>query len=458
MSDDLTLAYPALVAGRYRLGPRIGAGGMAEVFRADDTRLGRAVAVKLLKTEHARDETFRRRFESEARTAAGLAHPNIVPVFDVGEDAGRPFIVMALIEGPSLSERLRSGPLSEAAAVAVVRDVLAALTAAHAAGVLHRDVKPANILLAPDGSARLADFGIAKAYDAAVTDPGLTATNLVLGTPLYLAPERAQGQAATVASDVWSAGVVLYECLAGSHPFAGNTPLAVALAAQRGVLTPLSTVRPDVTPALAAVAELAMATSPAERYPSAAAMAADMRAAEPTVVAGAPDTQPADLQGADPTVVMAAAAAPLWADEWAAPGARPGAGPPWLTAGRRRLLVGLGAVLLLLVLIVALWPGNHGGTPAASSVRRSTTTTSTSTTTTTAATVTTVSCPALRSQLQALTQPGPGGPGPGKHGHGPGAGGGRRGADPQPGDPAELRPRIAGGTGTGRPGARTGRR
>ncbi|MGH9072835.1 MAG: serine/threonine-protein kinase, partial [Acidimicrobiales bacterium] len=251
--DDLVAARqaggttgPVVLAGRYRLGRRLGRGGMADVYDAVDVRLGRPVAVKVLRAELAADAGFRARFEAEARSAARLAHPHVVAVHDTGEDGDHPWIVMERLPGRTLADDISSGPLDEEAAREVALQVLDALGSAHAAGLVHRDVKPANILWADGGGVKVADFGIAKGAEPPGGSGDLTATNLLLGTPAYLAPERIDGSPATARSDLWSVGVVLYEALSGVKPFEGGTPLAVAVAIRHGERVPLADRRPGV--------------------------------------------------------------------------------------------------------------------------------------------------------------------------------------------------------------------
>ncbi len=209
-----------MLGRRYRLSGRIGRGGMAEVFEGHDDRLARPVAVKVLHPELSVYAGVRRRFESEARTAGRLTHPNIVTIYDTGEDNGQAYIVMELVPGESLADRLRRGPLDEGSVRAIAADVLAGLGAAHAAGIVHRDVKPANILLTTDGRAKVSDFGIAKSVQPAGTAGDLeTASGQLVGTAGYVAPERLNGQPATPQSDLYSLGVVLYEALVGRKPF-----------------------------------------------------------------------------------------------------------------------------------------------------------------------------------------------------------------------------------------------
>lgn len=281
---------------RYVFHELIGTGGMGEVWRATDTTLNREVAIKLLKPEHAEDPIGRSRFESEAKHAAALHHPNVVAVYDVGEmptasGLMRPFLVMELVDHKPLSELLRDGrPL----APEVVRDLLGqagdALAAAHRAGIVHRDVKPANLLVTPARKVKVTDFGIARAQ----ASTGITGTGQVMGTPQYLSPEQARGEKATPASDVYSLGVVAFECLAGYRPFQKETPVATAIAHLHDPVPPL----PDHVPAdLAAVVMRSLQKDPSLRYADAAAFttamvghgaAADPDADATTVVAAAP--------------------------------------------------------------------------------------------------------------------------------------------------------------------------
>ena len=216
-----------VLGGRYRLVRHLARGGMAEVYVAEDQLLNRTVAVKVLFPELAHDEAFVERFRREARAAASLNHHNIVSVYDFGEDEGSWFIVMEYVEGRNLRDIIRSeGQLDPPRAAALGAEVAAALAAAHAQGIIHRDVKPANVLIAADaGTVKVADFGIARAAGAR---QGLTMPGTVLGTATYLSPEQAQGAEVDFRTDVYSLGMVLYEMLAGKPPFTGDSPVAVA--------------------------------------------------------------------------------------------------------------------------------------------------------------------------------------------------------------------------------------
>jgi serine/threonine protein kinase len=225
----------ALLGDRYQLDQPIGSGGYSEVWRASDTVLFRPVAVKLLHPGYAEHTEALARFQAEARHAGALAHQNIARVYDYGEPAGeQPFLVMELVEGPSLAYALTAGPLDAVRSMDVVAQAASGLQAAHAEGLIHRDIKPANLLLAPGGTVKITDFGIAHAVGSAP----ITLTGTLLGTPGYLAPERAAGARATPSSDLYALGVVAYECLAGAPPFAGPA-LEVALAHRDCPLPPL---------------------------------------------------------------------------------------------------------------------------------------------------------------------------------------------------------------------------
>jgi len=281
-----------VIAGRYRIEGPLGRGGMAEVRAGTDLRLQRPVAVKFLLPEMAARDDIRRRFEAEARAAASFSDPHAVAVFDTGEHEGQPYIVMERLPGETLGDRIRAGPVDPTWLRQVAREVLGALAAAHAVGLVHRDVKPGNILVTADGRAKIADFGIAKSLEGGGSEGeagslDLTGTGQLLGTPAYLPPERLDGGPATARSDLYSLGVVLYEALTGRSPFPGDTPLATARAIVAGQYRPLHEVRPGLDPALVATVERAMATDPARRFDSAPAMSIAL-AERPMVAAGDP--------------------------------------------------------------------------------------------------------------------------------------------------------------------------
>jgi serine/threonine protein kinase len=259
------------VGGRYRLGERIGYGGMGEVFAAHDLRLDREVALKLLRVDLAGQDGMRERVVAEARLAARLTHPHVVGVLDTGEQDGRPFVVMERLSGRTLGDELAEGPMPPERVRDVGLQVLRALAAAHELGIVHRDVKPGNVLDAGVGTWKVADFGIAKWVHA---DETLTGTGELMGSPSYLAPERIEGQQAGPASDLYAVGVLLYEALCGRKPFEGEDPFALATSIREGRYEPPTSVLPDADPQIVAVIERAMQREPADRYESAEAMAA----------------------------------------------------------------------------------------------------------------------------------------------------------------------------------------
>ena len=263
---------------RYELGAPLGTGGMSRVVAAYDHRLQRPVAVKLLRDELFSSPTASQRLIREARSAARLDHPNTVSVFDAGEHDGQPFIVMELVEGDSLAERIHTrGALPASEAVAVLAPVLDALACAHELGMVHRDVKPSNVLLPHHADVKLADFGIAA--DLGGGSQTLTGSGELLGSPRYLAPERVSGEPATPAADVYAVGITLYETLSGRVPFAGASPIATAIAHQQQPVPPLCEAAADVPPALVRVVEQALAKRPADRFDSARSMHTALTAA-----------------------------------------------------------------------------------------------------------------------------------------------------------------------------------
>jgi serine/threonine-protein kinase len=364
---------------RYRVVRHLARGGMAEVYLAHDELLDRQVAVKVLFPELAQDSSFVERFRREARAAAGLNHPNIVSVFDFGQDDGSYFIVMEYVDGVTLRDIIRSdGPMDPARAIEIGTDVAAALGVAHRHGVVHRDVKPGNVLIAgpvpersagpvPErsaGTVKVADFGIARAGDPR---DSLTMTGAVMGTATYLSPEQAQGHPIDHRSDLYSLGVVLYEMLAGRPPFAGATPVAIAYQHLTETPVPPSTHNSNVPAALDAVVLRAMEKDPDARPGSADELRSELLAAaradepEPTVVVA----PPAAVEGvpASTAVLPPVPSAPT------AVGPPPAPVPSAAVARRRRAALGLLVLLLLAaVVVVALLSGRGKATVAVPTV------------------------------------------------------------------------------------------
>ena len=272
------MTTPRLLGSRYEIGDVLGYGGMAEVHRGRDVRLGREVAVKVLRADLARDPSFQARFRREAQAAASLNHPAIVAVYDTGEEdvhGNLPYIVMEYVEGRTLRDVLKvEGRLLPRRAMEIVADVCAALDFSHRNGIVHRDVKPGNAMITRTGAVKVMDFGIARAV--ADNSATVTQTAAVIGTAQYLSPEQARGENVDARSDVYSTGVLLFELITGSPPFTGDSPVAVAYQHVRENAPPPSSLNPDVPPELDAIVLKAMAKNPANRYQSAAEMRADL--------------------------------------------------------------------------------------------------------------------------------------------------------------------------------------
>ena len=286
-----------LLAGRYQIGALLGRGGMADVHAGLDARLNRKVAVKLLKPALANDPAFRTRFRQEAQAAARMAHPTIVRVFDAGEETVRepggtevqvPFIVMEHVDGKLLKDVLAQGPLDPAEAVRVTDGILTALEYSHRAGVVHRDIKPGNVMITTSGQVKVMDFGIARAIsDSSAT---IAQTSAILGTAQYFSPEQARGEGIDARTDLYSTGVVLYELLTGKAPFRGDTAVAVAYQHISEAPVPPSALNPAISPALNAVVMHALAKDRGERFQTAAEFRADLDVA---MTGKVPDRAPA---------------------------------------------------------------------------------------------------------------------------------------------------------------------
>ncbi|HYC07857.1 MAG TPA: protein kinase, partial [Candidatus Binatia bacterium] len=368
----------SVLGGRYRLMELLGQGGMATIYRANDAQLNRDVAVKILRPEYGRDPEFGARFRQEAQSAAALNHPNIVSVYDFGQDENGPYIVMELVDGEDLATILRrNGPLAPRQAARLTADVARALSAAHARGFVHRDVKPGNVLVSSDGRVKVTDFGIARAIaEAQMTLPGTT-----LGSVHYFSPEQARGEQATAASDIYSLGIVLYETLTGRRPFEGDSAASIAMARLAGPAPSPSEVRGGIPPALEAIDRRAMALDPGQRFPSAAAMAdaLDMYLTDrspavapvdaATVAVAAAAASPNPIPYAPDAYANAAAPPPGAGQVQAAPLApiddedRGSSGGPWpWIAG----ILGLAILAVVAFLIFRLLTGGSSNTPPGS--------------------------------------------------------------------------------------------
>jgi serine/threonine-protein kinase len=310
------MTTPSVLGERYEIGGVLGRGGMAEVHRGRDLRLGREVAVKVLRQDLARDPSSQVRFRREAQAAASLNHPAIVAVYDTGEDrtatGATPYIVMEYVEGETLRDVLRrEGRLSPDRAMSLTADICAALDFSHRNGIVHRDVKPGNVMITPQGTVKVMDFGIARAVsDSAAT---MTSTAAVIGTAQYLSPEQARGEGVDARSDVYSAGCLLYELVTGTPPFTGDSPVAVAYQHVREDPRTPSSINPEIPPELDAILLKAMSKNPANRYQSAADMRADLLRA----VAGQRVEATPVMSDAEKTTIIGATPGGYgYADEW----------------------------------------------------------------------------------------------------------------------------------------------
>jgi serine/threonine-protein kinase len=341
-------AEPTIIGGRYELGELLGRGGMAEVRKGTDTRLGRVVAVKRLRTDLASDTTFQARFRREAQSSASLNHPAIVAVYDTGEEitpdgVHQPYIVMEYVAGRTLRDILREGrKILPERALEITSDVLSALDYSHRAGIIHRDIKPGNVMLTPNGDVKVMDFGIARAVSDAQST--MTQTAAVVGTAQYLSPEQARGETVDSRSDVYSAGCLLYELLTGRPPFVGDSPVAVAYQHVREQASPPSDHDTALPPAIDAIVMKSLAKRVEDRYQSAAAMRTDIerylagRPVEAVAPVAAPEPGPAtaatQVVGA-PTAAVPVAATPVEEEE--------------RSGSRTGLLIGLAVLVLAII-------------------------------------------------------------------------------------------------------------
>ena len=366
-----------VLADRYALVSHLARGGMADIFVADDLRLERRVAVKVMHGQYAASDAFVARFRREAQAAGNLSHPNVVSIYDWGEDGGVYFMVMELVEGRDLRSVLKSdGPLLPQRVAQIARDVAAALGAAHDVGLVHRDTKPANILITRDGTVKVTDFGIARAWD---DTEQLTRTGAVMGTATYFSPEQAQGLTCDGRSDLYSLGVVMYELLTGRPPFVGDSPVSVAYQHVQQEPAPPSSFDPAVPPALEAIVMRLLEKDPAHRYQTADALAADLR----TYLAGMPTAAQVDREAATravPGLAPTAMPSEPKPGREAAAAAAYGSAPPPLSGGgypedtydppggidRTTLILGiLGGLAVLgigiILLLQLLAPGDDAG-------------------------------------------------------------------------------------------------
>jgi len=350
-------AQARLLGGRYQVGELLGYGGMAEVHRGRDLRLGRDVAIKMLRTDLARDATFQERFRREAQNSAALNHPAIVAVYDTGEEISStgeklPFIVMEFVNGRTLKEVLaQEQRIQPRRALEMIADICAALEFSHRHGIIHRDIKPGNVMITQNGQVKVMDFGIARALASGATT--MTQTSAVIGTAQYLSPEQARGEAVDARSDVYAAGCVLFELLVGHPPFVGDSPVSVAYQHVREDPKAPSDVNPEVPPAVDAIVLKALAKNPLNRYQSAQEMRADALRA----VAGRPVMATPVMTEAE-TIAMQGGPQRQWHPQAATTVQRtiPGGPPPRQPERRSWVMASLAAlgVLVVVVLTVAL--------------------------------------------------------------------------------------------------------
>src|SRR6059058_2924637 len=345
---------------RYVIRRKLGSGGMADVYLAEDQELGRRVALKLLDERHASDEQFVERFRREAQSAAGLNHPNIVSIFDRGRAEGTYYIAMEYLDGRTLKELLvRNGPTPIPIAIDYARQILGALSFAHKNGIVHRDIKPHNVVVGPDGRLKVTDFGIARSGASQMTEVGS-----IIGTAQYLSPEQARGSPVDQTSDLYSVGVVLYELLTGQVPFTGETPLEIAMKHLSEVPKPPSELRPEVPHDLDLVVLRALAKDPADRYPTAEQMDADLERVLKGMPVGSETAEAATAVLSGSGVIAAAPTSVITRPTQGAPvrSAPPGGTPPAGYYGyegpprrRRPIWPWILAVLLLAAAGAAAW-------------------------------------------------------------------------------------------------------
>jgi eukaryotic-like serine/threonine-protein kinase len=338
-----------LFDGRYRIVRKLGSGGMADVYLAEDEELGRRIAIKILNDRHANDESFVERFRREAKNAAGLSHPNIVSIYDRGEAEGTYYIAMEYLDGRSLKELVVArGPLPISDAIDATRQVLAALRFAHRKGIVHRDIKPHNVMADADGRLKVTDFGIARAGVSQMTEAGS-----IIGTAQYLSPEQARGTAVDQRSDLYSVGVVLYEMLTGTTPFSGESPVEIAMKHLSDPPRPPSVERPDIPPDLDMIVLRALAKNPDDRFQTADEMDTELERVSrgAGVTTATADAATAVLSGAELAEARTAIVPPRRPPATTRPGYRYAEPPP----RRRPFWPWLLALLLVVLAAVAGW-------------------------------------------------------------------------------------------------------
>jgi serine/threonine-protein kinase len=340
------------LAGRYVVEDVLGRGGMATVYLARDEELERPVAVKILAGHLAGDPSFRDRFVREARLAAQLSHPNVVQIFDAGEDEGHPYIVMECVEGHTLADELRNRrPQDPARVVDIGIQVCAGLEHAHTAGLIHRDIKPANLLLRDDGTVKIADFGIARAAEST----RLTQMGSVLGTAAYLSPEQALGEEVTAATDIYALGCVLYEGLTGRTPYVFETLAELAVKHQQEAIPPVRELCPEVPEPLEAVVMRCLARNPDFRPASAADLARGLSTAAPPDAATRPLPQATGARASEMGTVPLRPPAP--------PRREPPSRPRWILPAILATLLVIAAVVIAVTALSSGDGGSSGGSP-----------------------------------------------------------------------------------------------